>query len=82
MLTHTYDTPHGPVVCVGLTAEDLRLLGSNRPLTVNLATQGFPTGKVFLFVAETAADLQRALSPGTAAATPHRPTRRRTAVGA
>ena len=57
------DGPGGPMLGLGLSRDNLRLLKEGRPIIVDLTTIGLPPGKVMLFYGHTEAAMAKALLP-------------------
>ena len=57
------DGPGGPMIGLGLSRDNVRLLKEGRPIVVELAPLGLSPGKVMLFYGKTEAALAKALLP-------------------
>lgn len=57
MIKFKADSPTGPLIGLGLSAQNLRLLQEGKPIVINLADLGLPPGRVLIFYGETEASM-------------------------
>lgn len=63
MIKFTAQGQHGPLIGLGLSKDNIRLLREGRPIVVHLADLNLPPGEVMLFYGDTEASLAKALLP-------------------